>query len=356
MKKIWENTKSYNEFIQKSSNMKYFYQNLFIYLSLLLLMSCNNQKKEGNQSSEKQKTSTVVSVPSFSADSAYLYIKEQVDFEVRVPNTLGHTRCANYLEKKLKSFGAVTIVQKASVTAFDGTELNIKNIIGIFNPNAKTRVLLFAHWDTRPWADNDPKSSNHRKAILGANDGASGVGVLLEIARQIGIKSTNVGVDIIFFDAEDYGASSSLHPSVNSQDTWCLGSQYWARNKHKAGYHAKYGILLDMVGAKNATFYREQFSESFAKHIVDKIWIEAESLGFAKYFINEPSSWITDDHYYVNDIAGIPSVDIIQYKKGSETGFFEHWHTLDDTMKHIDKKTLNAVGTTILNMIYKEKD
>ncbi len=316
--------------------MKWF-QYQFILFSLLLF-GCNSQKKERNPSSEKQKTPIVVSVPSFSADSAYLYIKEQVDFGVRVPNTLGHTRCANYLEKKLQSFGAETMVQKASVTAFDGM------------------VLLFAHWDTRPWADNDPKSSNHRKAILGANDGASGVGVLLEIARQIGIKSTNVGVDIIFFDAEDYGASSSLHPSVNSQDTWCLGSQYWSRNKHKAGYHAKYGILLDMVGAKNATFYREQFSESFAKHIVDKIWIEANSLGFSKYFINEPSSWITDDHYYVNDVAGIPSVDIIQYKAESETGFFEHWHTLDDTMKHIDKSTLNAVGTTILNVLYKEKN
>ncbi len=335
--------------------MKYFYQYSFVFVYLLLLLGCNTQKKDSNQPSEKKEIATVV-VPQFSADSAYRYIKEQVDFGVRVPNTFGHTRCANYLEKKLKSFGAETMVQKASVTTFDGTVLNIRNIIGSFNTNAQTRVLLFAHWDTRPWADNDPNSSNYKKPILGANDGASGVGVLLEIARQLGMKSTNIGVDIIFFDAEDYGASSRLHSSVNSQDTWCLGSQYWAKNKHKPRYHARYGILLDMVGAKNATFYREEFSNSYAKHIVDKIWTEANALGFSTYFVNKSSSWITDDHYYVNDVAGIPSVDIIQYKEDSETGFFEHWHTLDDTMKNIDKNTLNAVGTTVLNVIYKEKE
>ncbi len=322
-------------------------------LWLLIVASFFSCSKKANKTTQKESKKAEVVVPIFNADSAYRYVKKQVDLGVRIPNTKSHEKCANYLEKKLQQFGAKTIVQKGTVTAFDGTKLNIKNIIGSFNPEKKSRVLLFAHWDTRPWADNDPEKSNHKKAILGANDGASGVGVLLEMARQFGLQKPNIGVDIIFFDAEDYGASHL--ENVNTQNSWCLGTQYWAKNRHEPAYHAKYGVLLDMVGAKNATFYREGYSDYYGSYIVDKIWNKASLLGFANYFINEKGGTITDDHTYVNEMAEIPSVDIIHLDKNSESGFFKHWHTTDDTMKNIDKKTLKAVGTTLLYVVYEEK-
>ena len=291
--------------------------------------------------------------PAFSADSAYHYIQQQVDFGPRIPNTPEHIACADYLANSLTRFGATVTKQHADLKAFDGTILKAINIIGAFNPEAKTRVLLFAHWDTRPWADHDADPANHKKPVLGANDGGSGVGVLLEIARQIGLRQPAIGIDIIFFDAEDYGAYETAN--TESSDSWCLGSQHWAQNPHTPGYRARYGILLDMVGAKNATFYREQISDYYAKHIVDKVWNTAASLGFSNYFINKRGGAITDDHLYINKLAGIPSIDIIQYDPNTENGFGDYWHTVNDTMENIDKNTLMAVGTTVLHVVYNEQ-
>lgn len=315
-------------------------------LTVLLFIACNQTKQS------TQKDEETVNVPAFSADSAYLFIQQQVDFGPRVPNTAAHKACANFLSAKLKRFGADVIEQKAELTAFDGTKLQAINIIGAFNPDVETRVMLFAHWDTRPWADHDANPENRKKPVLGANDGASGVGVLLEIARQISIQKPNIGIDIIFFDAEDYGAPNSF--SGNAEDSWCLGTQYWAKNPHVPGYRARFGILLDMVGAPQAKFYREQISEYYAPHIVEKVWSQAHNLGFGQYFVNQKGGAITDDHLYVNKLAGIPSIDIIQYDINSETGFGHYWHTVNDTMENIDKNTLRAVGITVMNVIYKE--
>ncbi len=316
--------------------------------------SCTKTTQSANNDeSEKTTQTTSVQHPTFSADSAYLYIQKQVDFGPRVPNTPQHAACANYLEQKLKDFGAEVTVQKTDLTAFDGTILKAKNIIGSYNPEAETRILLFAHWDTRPWADNDSNPDNHKKAVLGANDGGSGVGVLLEMARIFNIQKPSVGVDIIFFDAEDYGAPEDLS-SQETANSWCLGSQYWAANKHKPGYRAKYGILLDMVGARNAKFYREQISDYYAKYVVDKVWQKAADLGFSNFFINQKGGGITDDHVYINQIAGIPSIDIIQYDQNTVSGFGHYWHTVNDTMENIDKSTLNAVGATVANIVYNE--
>ncbi len=320
----------------------------------ILASSCTKTtKSSNNENSDKSTETTLVSHPAFSADSAYFFIQKQVDFGPRVPNTPQHTACADYLEQQLKNFGAEVMVQKADVRAFDGTMLKAKNIIGSYNPEAETRILLFAHWDTRPWADHDSNPENHKKPVLGANDGGSGVGVLLEMARIFNIQKPAVGVDIIFFDAEDYGAPNDMVTQETS-DSWCLGSQYWSANKHKAGYRAKYGILLDMVGARGAKFYREQISDMYAKYLVDKVWQKAAELGFSNYFINQAGGAITDDHLYVNQIGGIPSIDIIQQEKNSDTGFGSYWHTINDTMENIDKSTLNAVGTTVLSIVYNE--
>lgn len=298
-------------------------------------------------------TDHAVAVPAFSADSAYLFVAQQVDFGPRVPNTLAHEACAMFLVAKLQSFGAAVTEQKVKLRAFNGDILNANNIIGSFNPEENQRILLFAHWDTRPWSDNDPDPANYNKPVLGANDGASGVGVLLEIARNIGLQSPRLGIDIIFFDAEDYGAPESY--TGNATDTWCLGSQHWARNPHVNPYRPRFGILLDMVGAKGATFYREQISEYYARNIVDKVWTIARNQGFERFFVNQAGGAITDDHVYVNQIAGIPSINIIQYDPQSAKGFGAYWHTVNDNMSNIDKNTLFAVGTTVMQVIYNEK-
>jgi hypothetical protein len=293
-------------------------------------------------------------IPEFSTDSAYNYAQKQVDFGPRVPNTKAHDDCATYLSNELKSFGAVVINQKADLQAFDGTVLRSTNIIGSFNLKAENRILLFSHWDSRPWADHDPDPKNRKKPVMAANDGASGVGVLLEMARLIGKNQPTVGIDIIFFDSEDYGAPESFK-SENSEDSWCLGTQYWAKNPHVPGYTARFGILLDMVGGKGATFFKEQSSEYFASSVVSNVWSQAKNLGFNQYFVDQKGGAITDDHIYVNQLIGIPSIDIIQYDPNSKSGFGFYWHTTHDTMDNVDKNTLNAIGTTLMHVVYNEK-
>jgi Zn-dependent M28 family amino/carboxypeptidase len=320
---------------------------IFILLTISLFSGCN--KAAQSQKTEKR----TVNVPQFSADSAYIFTKKQVDFGARVPNTKAHEECAVYLAAKLKSFGAEVIEQKADLTAFNGTVLKSVNIIGSFNPKAEARILLFSHWDSRPWADHDPKPENRKKPVMAANDGASGVGVLLEMARLIGKITPTVGVDIIFVDSEDYGQPESTGGG-SSENSWCLGTQYWAKSPHIAGYTARFGILLDMVGAPQATFYREQASDYYAESVVTKVWSQAQSLGFGNYFINQKGGAITDDHIFVNQIIGIPSIDIIHYDPNSGSGFGSYWHTTHDTMDNVDKNTLNAVGTTLMHVVYNE--
>lgn len=307
----------------------------------------------------RQEAKTVVSkevpvaVPVFSADSAYDFVEQQVNFGPRVPNTDAHKACADYLVSTLKSYGADVMEQKVKLRAFNGDILDANNIIASYKPEAKQRILLFAHWDTRPWSDHDPDPANYNKPVLGANDGASGVGVLLEIARNIGISSPLMGVDIVFFDAEDYGAPENF--TGNAENSWCLGSQHWAKSPHVNSYTARFGILLDMVGSPDATFYRDQISEHYAANVVSKVWDKASNLGFEKYFINKPGGAITDDHLYVNQIAGIPSIDIIHYNPNNQHGFGDYWHTVNDDMENIDKQTLFAVGTTVMQVIYNER-
>ncbi|MFV0390846.1 MAG: M28 family peptidase [Paludibacteraceae bacterium] len=329
-------------------------RNLLLFSLIVIITSCTKTTKTNQSETVQTKHETVVNVPEFSADSAYWYVQQQVDFGPREPNTKGHSACADFLIGKLNSYGGEVVVQQADLKAFDGTILKAKNIIGSFNPEMETRVMLFAHWDTRPWSDHDSDPAHFDKPILGANDAASGVGILLEIARQFSIQKPEIGVDIILFDAEDYGAPEKF-ASAKTTDSWCLGSQYWSKNKHIPGYRAKYGILLDMVGGANSTFYREHFSDFYAKYVVDKVWEKASSLGFSHYFINEQGGAIQDDHVYVNQLGGIPAIDIIHQDRTTQTGFGTFWHTQGDNMDVIDKNTLHAVGTTLLHIVYSEK-
>jgi len=322
---------------------------LSFFLSIIFVSCSASTKQKADTQPVKQ---TIV--PQFDADSAYNYVHTQVNFGARVPNSKAHQSCLVYLVNEMKRFGAQVIEQKADLKAFDGTVLHATNIIASYQPELKSRVLLCAHWDCRPFCDHDPDPANYHKPVTGANDAASGVGVLMEVARQIQKEHPQIGIDILFLDAEDYGAPD-FYQGHKDEDSWCLGTQYWAKNPHVAGYKARYGILLDMVGAPGATFYKEQVSLMYAPDIVEKVWNKAQEMGFSAYFINQQGGAITDDHLYINRLAKIPCIDIIHTDLQSSTGFASYWHTTHDTMQTIDKNTLKVVGQTLLGVIYNEQ-
>lgn len=326
---------------------------LFILLaSALLLAACGGSPKK----SEPAVVEAAAIVPVFDADSAYSFVARQVAFGPRVPNSEAHRACGDYLENKLRAYGADVIAQNVTLTAYNGDKLQARNIVAQFQPQNRKRVMLCAHWDSRPWADSDPDKANHYKPILGANDGASGVGVLLEIARHLSGVPTTVGVDIILFDAEDYGRhENDPYTGAGMDHSWALGSQYWARFPHRDNYNARYGILLDIVGAPSSTFYREGVSDYYASGIVDKVWAQAAKEGYGNYFINKEGGMVTDDHLYVNDFLGLPCIDIINCDRNSPNGFGPYHHTVKDNMEWIDAATLKAVGQTVMAVIYNEK-
>lgn len=330
---------------------------LFSFFLVLILTSCNTGSKtiEGDRKSKNERS---VTVPSFSSDSAYLFIEKQLAFGPRVPNTAAHQLCGDYLINKFSSYGARVLVQNFTEQAYDGTVLRLRNIIASYNPSEKKRILLAAHWDTRPFADKD--TVGRYKPYAGANDGASGVAVLLEIARKLNFHELpKVGIDIVLFDGEDYGEHMDVKvsPTKNNrmQIWWCLGSQYWATNPHVNKYSAYYGILLDMVGAKDARFYKEGGSMQFAPKVVNKIWTNARYLGYGSYFVNANAPGITDDHIFVNTIAKIPTINIVDHDPNSSTYYFpDYHHTHRDDISIIDRQTLQAVGETLLYVLYHE--
>ena len=265
-------------------------------LLVLTAVSCGNSKSRNDRTETVDKE--VIKAPEFNADSAYQYIQVQADFGPRVPNTQAHKECGEYLAGQLEKFGAKVYNQYADLIAYDGTILKSRNIIGAYKPES---------------------------------------------------------IDIVFFDSEDYGIPE-FYDGKYKQDTWCLGSQYWARTPHVQNYNARYGILLDMVGGKDATFYYEGYSARTARSEMKKIWKKAHELGYGKYFVKEDGGETVDDHIYVNKLARIPCVDIINYDAGNpQSSFGSFWHTVNDTMENIDRNTLKAVGQTVMDVIYNEK-
>lgn len=329
---------------------------LFTFLLLcigLLLFSCEKEQKNTSKQTDPNATTVKpepVNVPSFNADTAYALVEKQLEFGPRSPGTAAHRACGDWMVSKLKSFGASVIEQTGNVQAWDlqGNRFNLplRNIIASYSPEKGRRILFSAHWDTRPFADQGEE--RQAEPIPGANDGGSGVAVLLEMARHFATQNPNVGVDLIFWDVEDHG-----NPDI--RDSYCLGSQYWGKTPHKAGYAAMYGINLDMVGAKGASFLREGYSMQFAAPIVSKVWNRAIGLGYGKEFLMRNVDAITDDHFYMNIGSKIPTIDIIDMRPSTGQTFFGQWHTHQDDIHIIDRQTLKAVGQTMLHVAYEER-
>ena len=265
----------------------------------------------------------------------------QTDFGPRVPGTAPHDACLAWLQGTLQRYGAQIELQKANLQAFNGTYLPSTNIIARYNLEATSRILLGAHWDSRPVCDNDPDDNHLNQPVLGANDGASGVAVLLELARLMSQQAPTIGVDLVFFDSEDYGNS-------DYDESFCLGSQYWAMKAAQNKYQARYGIVLDMVGGRGAVFKKEKVSVNYAGDFVDAVWRRAAQLGLGSLFVDAPGGTILDDHYYVNQ-AGIPCIDIIHY----DYGFAPTWHTINDTPENIDPMVLASVGRLVTSLVYR---
>ena len=322
-------------------------------LLILLLASCTGQTGKGIRPIAD--TIALSPCPRFSADSAMLYINEQCAFGPRVTGSDAAQRCGDYLVERFKALGAEVEEQTATVTIWDGSKLPARNIIARINPANPDRILLCAHWDCRPWADNDEDEANHHTPILAANDAASGVAVMLEICRLLQGNPVQVGIDLICFDAEDLGTPQWAEDRLGSSDTWCLGSRFWAERAKADGYKARYGILLDMVGGRGATFSREGISRQMAQPIVNLVWQLAGQIGYRQFFPLNDGGYITDDHVNVNEIAGIPCIDIIPYYREGPSSFGPTWHTIQDTPDNIDPNVLEAVGQTITQLIYNEQ-
>lgn len=283
--------------------------------------------------------------PAFNPDSAMAFTQAQVDFGPRVPGTPEHAKCADWIFAKMDSYVDTVVMQEAPTTTM-GKMVTMKNIFAQYKPERTERILLVAHWDTRYIADRDDERQN--EPIDGANDGASGVAVLIEIARVIQEKDPNIGIDFLFVDAEDQGNSGG------ASESWCLGSQYWAQTvKPEYSKTVRFGILLDMVGGKGAVFPREGTSVHYASNVVEKVWSTANEIGYGAYFVNSVIGETVDDNLFINEYARIPCIDIVHYDPAEQDyGPTHHQHT--DNMENIDPATLNAVGTVVISVLYNE--
>jgi hypothetical protein len=269
-------------------------------------------------------------------------------------NSVAHDQCGQWIAQSFRSYGLTVTEQKADLRGYDGTTLHAMNIIASYRPELKDRILICAHWDSRPWADNDPDPANHHTPVLAANDGASGIAVMLELARLLP-DSLAIGIDFVSFDAEDWGVPQWSEVS-DTGDSWALGAQYWAAHPHVDGYKARFGILLDMVGGEGSMFYQEGMSMQYASSVVQKVWRAAQIVGFGSMFPMQKGGNITDDHIPVNQVAKIPCIDIIPYYPDcQQSSFGPTWHTVTDDMSHISRTTLQAVGQTLIQVLFSER-
>ena len=286
---------------------------------LLILISCSNP------------------VPEFNKEEAFSYLEAQCDIGPRYPGSEEIVLCRNLIISELKKSGASVQEQQFNIEV-NGIEYQGVNIIAGFYPRMSRRILLGAHYDTRPWADKEEDPALHNTPIMGANDAASGVAVLLELASIISQKQPRqYGIDLVFFDMEDMG-------EYNKNETWCLGSSYYAQNF--SGIKPEKAIIVDMIGDADLEVEMEYYSYHNSPNLVNEIWDVAEEAGF-KEFSARITKRIYDDHYPLI-VAGFNAIDIIDFE-------YPYWHTLEDTPDKCSANSLYVIGQTLLNLIYREK-
>lgn len=310
------------------------------FLLLLTLISCDTDRKEPQPLPETKAESATAAVPDFDGSAAFRYLLAQTKFGPRNPGSMGHSACLKYLETELSKFADTVIIQRFTARDGKGDSHQMANVIASFNRESKERILLSAHWDTRPWADQDPNPANRTKPILGANDGASGVAVLLQLASIFKSNPPPVGIDIVLFDGEDLGISGNT-------EFFSLGSKYFAANK-PAGFQVRFGINIDMVGDKNLHIQRERYSDRYAPEVNDLVFGAAKELGLTQ-LENVAGEEIYDDHIPLN-LAGIRAVDLIDFNYPDASN--KYWHTLEDTPDKCSEESLAAIGNVLLRVIY----
>ena len=338
--------------------------------AMLAIAACTSRN---TSTATQQPPSPTIHTPAFCADTAMAYVIAQCAFGPRVPGTPAHATCADWIAARFTAHGAHVINHTTTVNGYDSHSLPCRNIMARINPDAPARILITAHYDSRAWADNDPDEARHHDPVLAANDGASGIAVMLELARAIastaipdtvatvpddslsGITSPVIGIDFICFDVEDQGHpqwADDYDEEADESGFWCLGSRAWAEEAFNRGYTARFAINLDMVGGRGARFCQEGYSRRYAPAIVDLVWRTAADLGHADLFPATISGYVMDDHVPVMQLAEIPAIDIIPNVEGQRSSFGQTWHTVADTPENIDPNVLAAVGQTLLRVIY----
>jgi len=283
-------------------------------------------------------------IPNFNGQRALNDLQTQCAFGPRVPGSEASKNCLLFLEKELQQPAEKVVRQTFQYhDKLCNKFLVMTNLLASFNIKNNQRIFLAAHWDSRPTADRDPLPENRTKPVPGANDGASGVAVLMEIARCLQIVAPQIGVDIILFDGEDYGPEGNL-------DEYFLGSRYFAEVMRN--YRPRYGILLDMVGDAQLSIPVERFSNDYLPQIVQKVWTTAASLGVSQ-FEDRLGEYISDDHRMLIE-KGIPCIDIIDFDYPDVSQ--RYWHTLEDTPDKCSAESLEAVGKVLLQVIFNELD
>jgi hypothetical protein len=273
----------------------------------------------------------------FNGDSAMSYVRQQLAFGPRVPGTPGWQQTGDWIVRKLRAAAAEVTEQKWTHRLATGRTIPMRNILARFKPQASERVLYVAHWDTRPRADSDPDPANHDTPIPGANDGASGVALLIAVAEALSKAPPAMGVDLLFVDGEDYG---TFGPDVDV----LIGSTYFASHLPTPGYKPLFGVLWDMIGDADLGIEQEQYSAQQAPEVVQRVWQTARDLGYERYFPTNVRSYpITDDHYPLLK-AGLRVIDVIDYP-------WEWHHTLADSADKVSAQSLQIVGDVAMALL-----
>jgi len=276
----------------------------------------------------------------FDGEAALRYVQEQVAFGPRIPNTDGHRRTGDWIQAHLaRTADSVEVQAFAHVTA-DGDTLHLRNFIGRFRPDVRERVLLLAHWDSRPHADQSRNLAEQELPVPGANDGASGVAVLLGVADVLAATPPSVGVDLLFVDGEDYGTftmpDGGLGPDV------LLGSRHYAATLADADVPL-YAVLFDMIGDADLQIYQEGNSVSRAPEVVDRVWNAARDLGYGDVFQPTARYTLTDDHVPLLD-RGVRAIDVVDFD-------YPPWHTVTDTPDKVSARSLKIVGDVAVTLV-----